>query len=280
MRAHPWPRLAAFRPVFQFLIPGWLALASAGLLLLGSARVRAQDQPAPDPAPLADREALRNAFLAKQMTLAQEEQSLEAGGANPEQLHAWREANATRFAAQVRRAQQIALQAALDPAPLMTSTAAAVPTESSPALAAALATRTKLTNGRAQIHNQLVQAMPADPTEGEIGQMQEREEQLVAQQFGADEALQVKQAKTLADDSAAQIQPLPPPCQIPPGATPQLAAFLATRDQLMREEVQLRNQYAAADPAMRRTAVQQWREQNASRFAQLHAQAAALLPNP
>lgn len=280
MRAHPWPRPAAFRPIFRLLIPGLLALAGAGLLLLGSTRVRAQDQPAPDPAPLAEREALRDAFLTEQMALAQEEQSLAAGAATPEQLHAWREANAARFATQARRAQQIALQAALDPAPLMTPTAAAVPTGSSPALAAALTTRTKLTNGRAGIHNQLVQTMPADATASQINQMQAREEQLVEQRFGADETLQVQQTQTVADDSAAQLQPLPPPRQIPPGATAPLAAFIALRDQLMREEVQLRNQYAAADPAARESAVQQWREQNASRFAQLHAQAAALPPNP
>lgn len=276
MRAHPWPRPAAFRPVFRFLIPAWLTLAGSGLLLLGNAGVRAQDQPALP----SDHQALRDAFLTEQMALAQEEQSLASSGATPGQLHAWREANAARFATQARRAQQIALQAALDPAPLMTSTAAAVPSGSSPTLAAALATRTKLINGRAEIHNQLVQTMPADATAAQIGQMQEREEQLVEQRFGADQDVQIQQTQTVADDSAAQLQPLPPPRQIPPGATPPLAAFIALRDQLMREEVQLRNQYAAADPATRESAVQQWREQNASRFAQLHAQAAALPPNP
>jgi hypothetical protein len=41
------------------------------------------------------------------------------------------------------------------------------------------------------------------------------------------------------------------------------------QDQLMRNRIQLQNQYLNADPSVRLAIMQQWRQANAARFEQL-----------
>ena len=214
------------------------------------------------------------AYQAEQAVLAQAEQSLIDGGATPAQLEAWRDQNAPSFAAQRKLAQQMALQAALDymslPGP------AAIPADASPALATFLTTQATCASITAQIHNQLLQALPGDVTADDILQLEQQQAQLVQQQLAAEFAPQTQLAQPLAEEGAGQIMPLPEPLQIPADATPQLRAYLIARDQLMRAEISAHNQYAATDPATCQAAVQQWRQQNASLFEQLQQLAIAL----
>jgi hypothetical protein len=83
--------------------------------------------------------------------------------------------------------------------------------------------------------------------------------------------LQAQRAQTLANESARQPLPVPPPLSIPPGSSPQMAAFLTFRDQLIREQITFSNQYVTATPDVRHAAVVQWMQQNASRFQQVQA---------
>jgi hypothetical protein len=71
----------------------------------------------------------------------------------------------------------------------------------------------------------------------------------------------------------------PPPLQIPPNASPQLRAYLTARDQLMRDRIAFMNQHRTDDPATRQAAMQQWQQQNATRFQQLQQLAQAMAQN-
>jgi hypothetical protein len=117
-----------------------------------------------------------------------------------------------------------------------------------------------MANARAQIHNQLLNALPLEVNDAQISQMQQSEVQLFQQQQGANVQLQAQRAQTLANESAQQPLPVPPPLVIPPGSTPQMVAFLTLRDQLMRWQIQLQNQYVTAAPAVRDVALQQWQQ--------------------
>lgn len=253
--------------------PSLFHLLFGGVLLLATPLARAQAASSL----LADRQALLDAFIAERVALQQEQETLIAKGATQEQLEAWTERNASRLLVQQQRAQQIALQAALDQMSSLTSSPTPPP-GASPTLVAALAARTRLANARAQMHNQLIQSMPADATAEEISQMQELETQLFVKKWGAEMASQIQRTQTLSDGATVPIQPLPPASLVPPGASPQWAASLFARDQLSREEIQLRNQYGAASSAVQQAALRQWREQNAGRLRQLQELVGALPP--
>lgn len=83
-------------------------------------------------------------------------------------------------------------------------------------------------------------------------------------------------AQIIGQQQAKNPLPAPPPLQIPPNATPQLKDYLTARDQLMREQVAFMNQHRTDDPAVRQTAMQQWRQENATRFQQLQQLAQAM----
>ena len=72
--------------------------------------------------------------------------------------------------------------------------------------------------------------------------------------------------------------PTAPLLQIPPKASPQLQAYLTARDQLMRDQIAFMNQHATDSLEARQVAIQQWREQNETRFQQLQQLADALKP--
>ena len=86
-------------------------------------------------------------------------------------------------------------------------------------------------------------------------------------------------AKSIAQKQAMNPLPAPPPLQLPPHASPQLKAYLTSRDQLRRDEIALLNQHLTDDYAARQAVLQQWRQQNADRILQLQLQAQALAPS-
>ena len=81
-----------------------------------------------------------------------------------------------------------------------------------------------------------------------------------------------------AEPAAPVIKPaqLTAQAAIPANATPQLAAFLTTRNQLMQNQVAFRKQHLNDDPAAWHTAMAQWRKQNVALLQQLQQQALAL----
>ena len=248
----------------------FLLLLLLVLLAVTSAQAQSGDT-------LSQRQATLDTYQAKQAALTQERQALIASGATRDQLQAWRQQNASRFSSQQRRAQRLATLSALDPLPVVTP--ATIPVGASRRLAELLTTGMSLASAHAQLHNQWLQSLSADPPAEQIAQMQQQIAQLFQQQHPAELALRSQQAQALAQDSAGQAVIALPPLQVPVGATPPLTTFLAARDQLTRERIQVHNQYATADPTTRQTALQQWRQQNASRFQQLQQMAQALSQN-
>lgn len=226
----------------------------------------------------AQRQTVLAEFQAVQSPLMQERQALLAGGATSEQLQAWQAQTAPRLTAQQRRADLLALLAAWDLRPVPKP--ATIPAGASPALAKLLQAVAKLQAASVQSHNQWAQSLPTDATAEEIRARQQQEATLFRQQHQAELASLARQAQALATDAAGQLRPVPAPLQIPADATPQLSAFLVARDELMRADVAMQNQYAGADPAMRQAAIQLWCQQNASRLEQLCQLAQALSSNP
>lgn len=93
------------------------------------------------------------------------------------------------------------------------------------------------------------------------------------------ETLLKRQAELARQMAAQQDQkPLaePPPLTLPPNVTPELQAFLTTRDKVMRSRIEMMNLYRTADPKTRQAAMQDWQQKNASLLQQMRDQAQAL----
>ncbi|MCE0521665.1 MAG: hypothetical protein LV480_02000 [Methylacidiphilales bacterium] len=247
------------------------------LVTVGMAQVTAQgtpSSPTTQPAspvlttqPTSSEQGTLLTFQQNQQTLAKSLTALFAQNPTPQQMQAWQQQNATALANQQQLAQEMAANSAVQPMPTVGQPN--IPANASPTLAAFLTTQATLANARAQIHNQLVSALPAEVSEEQISAMQQQEMQLFQQQQGANLQLQTQQAQTLANESASQPVPLPPPLVIPPGSSPQMAAFLTARDQLMRAQINFSNQYVTSTPAVRNAAMAQWMQQNAASFQQV-----------
>jgi hypothetical protein len=207
-------------------------------------------------------------------TLVQQRRALVAQGATQQQLQAWQQQNAPQFAALQQLAQNLAQESALQPLPLRQ--AVNIPANASSTLTDFLTARTSLANGRAQIHNQLLQTLPQNPSQEQISTMMQEETQLFQQQYATDLQPQLQRAQALAAVSASQPHRVPRRVLIPPNATSQLQAFLTARNAVATNRAQLWNQYLTADPATRQAAMQQWRQQNAGQMEQLRQLAQGL----
>ncbi len=218
--------------------------------------------------------ATLQAYRKEQWALSNQEQALVAGGATPEQLETWHQQNASLFALQQRRAESMATASAVQ---LRTANGQPnIPADASPALRAFLATQATLVNARTQFHNQLVQQAAASGqslTFAQLAQIEHQENQLFQQQNSALINLKAQQARALANAAAPMMRAGSAQPRIPANATPQMAAFLTTRYQIMQGLIQTSNQQANAAPAAREAAMQNWYKQNAGRFAQLQQEA-------
>ncbi|MDD5198835.1 MAG: hypothetical protein PHC88_03450 [Terrimicrobiaceae bacterium] len=233
----------------------------------------------PTPAPAPSRSSALETFQREQQALAVELSALLAKGATSQQLEAWRARNAARFAAQQQRARDMADASALEPMAAVAQPN--IPADASPTLRDFLTRQTALANARAQIHNQLLNALPMEVTEAQLREMQQKEAQLFAQQHAGELKAQSQRAQALGEESARIPLPAPGPTEIPQNATPQLQAFLTQRNQLARERIALWNQTLAADPTTRDSALQQWCRQNAARVQQLQSLARSIItPEP
>jgi hypothetical protein len=209
--------------------------------------------------------------------LTQERRELISQGATQQQLQAWRQQNAPQFQALQQLAAQLGSPPALQPRPIIQQVN--IPANASSALADFLTAQANLANARAQIYNQLLQALPAGATQEQVNAIRQQATQTFRQQYAGDIQLQAQRAQALAAESAAQPRAVPGPAIIPPNASPQLQAFLTARNALATSKAQLWNQYLTADPATRQAAMQHWRQQNTSQLQQLQ-QLAQDLSNP
>ena len=232
-------------------------------LAIGFLLVKMASGQTPFSQPVAAAESVQQTFQWEQQALAQEMEGI----TDPGQLDAWHNRNADRLAAQQERAKVMAADSALKPMPLPPPPR--LPANASPALKEFLTARAKLARAQVQIHNALVDALPLEVTEEQVQEMQKKETQLFQQQQSGELQAQAQRAKILADESARHPMPIPPPLRMPAGISPEMKAFLTQRDQLLREQIQLRNRYATDEPAVREAAMRQWMEQNAGRFGQM-----------
>jgi hypothetical protein len=210
-------------------------------------------------------------FQQNQQALSQSFNALLSLNPTPQQIQAWRQQNATALANQQQFALNMAAESAVQP--MAATVRFNIPANASQTMKDFLTTQASMANTRAQIHNQLLNALPAEVSEAQISQTQLSEVQTFHQQQGANLQLQAQRAQTLASESARRPKRLPPPLMIPAGATPQLRALLTARDQLMRDQINFSNQYVNATPAARQAALAQWMQQNAGRIQQMQQSA-------
>lgn len=229
------------------------------------------------PSSVAPTSDVASTFQQEQLALCQEIQAQITNGATQQQLAAWYQRNASRFAAQEKRSEAMAAARALMPMPA--NEHPNIPANASPTLKAFLIAQITLGNARAQIHNQLLQQAAgagSNLTPTQLNQLHEKEGQLFQQQNASAIKLQAQRAQTLSNAAAQTPFPMPPPLKFPSNASPQLQAFLTVRDQVIRSQMQVINQYRLADPKAQQAALQKWQQQNAGLLQQMHVKATAL----
>ena len=139
------------------------------------------------------------------------------------------------------------------------------PANATPEMKEFMENRTKLAMAFAELRNQATNGAPNSQS---LAQFQQQNKALIDRQRVLSQAITAQQAKNPL--------PLPPPLRMPTNASPQMQAFLTTRDSLMRDQITFMNQHRLDDPATRQAAIQQWRKDNAARFVQFQQESQAL----
>ncbi len=251
--------------IIQRFSLGWIGLVLSLLVGgLASAQTAGNSPSAPD---TSGSSSTLQTYLQERRALIQQSHALVAQGATQEQLDAWRQQNAAQFQSLQQLARVIGLQSEMRYLP--ENLTAHIPANASPTFKAFLATRAILANAHAKIHNQLLQSLPDGATQEQVEAMQQQEGQTFEQQYAGDLQLQAQRAQTLAAEFDSRPMHVPGAPVIPPGATPQLAAFLTARNTLAKERAQFWNQTLSDDPKTRQAATQAWQQQNAQRLQQL-----------
>jgi len=153
--------------------------------------------------------------------------------------------------------------------PISPVPSANIPADATPEMREFLQNRVTLANNMAQLHNQNLKA-------GNNGALGSSEMAHFQQQNADLLKRQSELAQIIAQQQAQKPLTEPPPLKIPPNATPQLQAFLTTRDKLMRGQITMMNQNRTADPKTRQEAMQQWQKDNAGLIEQMKQEAQAL----
>jgi len=241
------------------------------LLLNGMAWGQMPQKISPKPSPLPSQDTANQAKMAtfqqQQQALVAERLMLVMQGATPQQVQAWHQQNATHFAALNQQAQDLATNQ--PQSSLSVNPKASIPADASPQMKEFLQNQATLVKNFAQLHNQVQAATSPTIKKAALTQGLQQNQALWQRQAQLTRVL-VQQGQVAPASVSA---PLP----IPTNATPQIKAFLTARAQLVREQIQLRNQYATANPQVREAAMKQWRQQNATRLAQVN-QLAQTLP--
>jgi len=248
-----------------------LALFCVGPVLIASGQVATSTPPVDGQA--TPKLTVVQAYQAEQLTLVEQERTLVANGATPQQIQVWQRQNAAAFALQQKRVQAGIMASELKMQ--VANGEARIPANASPTLKDYLTTQAALAKVHANLHNQMVQQAAASGqnlTFSQLRELRQNEEKEFQQQNAALLSLQQQRLQTLASESARVIRLVPSPVVIPAGTTPQAAADLTTRREIMQTMIQVENQYATADPKVRAAAMHAWFKQNAEKMAQLQAQ--------
>jgi hypothetical protein len=173
-------------------------------------------------------------YQTEQASLAKDYEALLTEGASTQQIHQWVAKNALRLRAQVQRAQTMSLDSA-------NQTPATTEINRLPGRAvnpANLSTVRAFAQQNAPVLNQ-----------------------------------QRQRALAFAATSAQQTPNIAASPVVPTGASPELMAYLTSRNQLRQGFTQFQTQYATATPAARAAALVQWRKQNAALIQQMQSAA-------
>jgi hypothetical protein len=214
------------------------------------------------------------AFQQGQSALVQQWETLISQGATPDQINTWRQQDAAQFQAQQQLAESLGLTSSLRPIPLLSSTNA--PAIASGTLADFASAQAMLANARARIRNRLLQAMSSGASRQQLFQMEQQTDQQFQQQHALDLQLQQKRAQFIAGETASKALQAPTASANLSNVPPKLQAFISARNALLNQWIQVWNQYAGADAAVRDAALQQWKQQNIQKLEQLQALAADL----
>lgn len=155
--------------------------------------------------------------------------------------------------------------------PPMPQAGANLPANATPEMKEFLENRAKLVANMSQLRQQNPNGPNGAPDPKIMAQFQEQNKDLLARQR--------ELAQKISEQQMKNPLPEPSPLQIPPNATPQMKSYLTDRDALMRDQVAFMNQHRTDEPSKRQAEMQQWRQQNASRFQQLQQEAQAMAQN-
>ena len=258
-------------PILYFRI-GILINLAAIFGVLGQHSLQAQEttsSSSTSPQPVTPQQTIQ-AYQQEQQALANGLATLLASGATWQQLVAWQQQNAAAISAQQQQATAMANASASQTIPSVGQPN--IPANASPTLKDFLTLQAALDNACAQIHNQILRQSAASGqtlTQAQVAQMELQEMQTFRRQHRNDLLLQAQRTQTVANASLSVPLSLPATPRIPPNASPQVAAFLTAKYQLMQSRIQLMNQNATAAPSVQEAALQQWSQQHASAIAQL-----------
>jgi len=207
-------------------------------------------------------------FLQNRATLAAKLakfNSQSTGGSNSQTLTQFQQQNDGLLARQNQLALIISQQQ--QPNALPSPPALSVPPNAPPEMKEFLQNRATLAAKMAQFSSQNVGGSNSQT----LTQFQQQNAGLLARQN--------QLAQIISQQRNPNPLPQPPPLQIPPNASPQLQAFLKTRDQLVRGQATVMNQHRSDDPATQEAALAQWRQQNAALIQQFQQEAQAMTQN-
>lgn len=251
--------------VFTVAVFCFVLSASAQSIQPSLSASESKTNPASIPVKASDAE---EAIRQQQAELSSQLSSLMTKGEMGDKLAAWQQESAAKFSIQVQRAE--ALSSAHTPLmPLITEVN--VPEGASPDLTSLMLLKADLGNRAMQLHAQL----QASAALGDGSSLQNE-----GTFFKKQNAAELEQMQEISKGMAEQVPsgraPEPGPVVVPDNATPQLKAFLIFKNQLMREQAQLYNQFLTAEPLDRDAIMRQWTQQNSARFSQLQEMAKSL----
>jgi hypothetical protein len=256
------------RADFQMAGGNWISLLVS--LLLAGGNLAAQTVES-SPASSGSSDAYSN-FLEQSQAFHQQLRTLMAEGATSKQVAQWQAENSEQIQTLQQSAETFGEASVKDPR--ITIRQVTIPAGTSTTLASFITTAAALATARAQIHNQLIQSLPANATNEQIQQMLWQERQEFLQQHASDIQAQAQRAVTLGSSSA-----LPPSggsatFAIPSDASPQMKAFLTLHNRLFAGRAQFLRQ-SGSSVTIREATMASWAQQNASDMLKLRALALA-----
>ena len=211
-------------------------------------------------------QAAFKAMLKTRQLLMQELIQIKKDGGGSQQVAAWQQKNADRL--EELQVQSVALAAARPPSRMPEITQINLPKDTSETRREFMKERVRLFNDRARVHNETLQATPAERRAA-----MEEWAKLNATAL----AQQAARARTMREERPVAGMPrLPDSPMIPERASPELTDFLTKRHTMMKEKMEMTSSLQTVTPEQQRQAMEQWYIKNASRIEAMQTAALRL----